>query len=34
MDMLLAELAMGELDKVAEGVQEHLDHPLSCWDCF
>ena len=23
---------MVELDKVAEGVREHLDHPISRWD--
>ena len=27
MSILLAVLAMVELDEVAEGVQEHLDHP-------
>ena len=25
---------MDELDEVAEGVRELLDHPVSHWDCF
>ena len=29
-----AELPMVELDEVAEGVRERLNHPVSRWDCF
>ena len=32
--VVLAELLMVELDEVAEGVQEPLDHPVSRWDCI
>ena len=32
--MVLAELPMVELVEVAEGVREHLDHPVSGWDRF
>ena len=27
-------IKMDELDEVAEGVRELLDHPVSHWDCF
>ena len=30
--MVLAVLTMVELVEVAEGVREHLDHPVSGWD--
>ena len=32
--MVLDELPMVELHEVAEGVREHLDHPVSRWDQF
>ena len=32
--VVLAELPMVELDKVAEGVREPIDHPVSHWDSF
>ena len=34
MEVVLAELPRVELDKVAEGVREHLDHPVPRWDRF